>query len=157
MLRAVDGSPVLKALESAETRDEIIRLAMRGMYLVARRFATFVVRRDGFSGWRCNAPFGDEEALRAVFIPEDQPSVLATATVTPIYLGPIPRTPAHEALLSVMEGASHEVAAVAARISGRPALILLADGMEDSAAAARFLGELAPAVGEALTRLLTPR
>ena len=56
-----------------------------------------------------------------------------------------------------MEGASPEVAAVAARISGRPALVLLADGIEDIATAARFLGELAPAVGDALTRILAPR
>ena len=59
-----------------DTRSQIIRLAMRGMYLVARRFATFVARKDGFCGWRCNASFGDEEALRGIFIPDDQPKHL---------------------------------------------------------------------------------
>lgn len=153
-VRAPDGAAVLDALAQAASRDEVIRHAMRGMRLVARRLAVFVVKRDGFHGWACNVELGDAELLREVVIAVDLPSVLATATATAMYLGPIPATAAHEALLQVMETSSPDVAAVAARISGRPALVLLADDLDDTLTGTRFLGELAWAVGEALTRLL---
>ena len=156
-LRGADGAPVMAALTKARSRDDIIRLGMRGMHLVARRLAVFIVRRDGFHGWACNVEFGDEEALRSIVIPEAQPSVLATATATTMYLGPIPQTPAHEALLAVMERASTDVAAIAVRIAARPTLVLMADELEDSLMGTRFLAELAPAIGDALARLLAPK
>jgi Type II secretion system (T2SS), protein E, N-terminal domain len=152
--RAPETGPVLGALRDAGSRDEVIRLAMRGMRLVARRLAVFAVKRDGFYGWACNVALGDEEALRELRIPIEQPSVLATATATALYLGPVPATPAHEALLRVMERASPDVAAVAVRVAGRPALMLLCDELEDTMIATRFLTELAKAVGEALARLI---
>ena len=156
-VRAPDGASVLEALGQAASRDEVIRLAMRGMRLVARRLAVFVVKRDGFHGWACNVELGDAELLREVVVSNELPSVLATATATAMYLGPIPATAAHEGLLRVMEASSHDVAAVCARVSGRPALVLLADEIDDTMTGTRFLGELARAVGEALTRLLAPR
>jgi hypothetical protein len=156
-VRAPDGAAVLDALATAASRDEVIRLAMRGMRLVARRLAVFVVKRDGFHGWACNVELGDAELLREVVVSSDLPSVLATATATAMYLGPIPSTAAHEALLRVMEQSSHDVAAVCARVSGRPALVLLADDLDDTLTGTRFLGELARAVGEALGRLLAAR
>lgn len=156
-VRAPDGGPVLAGLRQAETRDEVVRLALRGMHLVARRLAVFVVRRDGFRGWACNVAFGDQDALKELSIAAEQPSVLATAAATAMYLGPIPSTPPHEGLLRIMERASHDVAAIAVRVQGRPALVLLADEFEDTMTGTRFLGELARAVGEALTRLLAPR
>ena len=153
-VRAPDGAAVLEALSQVASRDEVIRQAMRGMRLVARRLAVFVVKRDGFHGWACNVEMGDAELLREVVIPGDLPSVLATATATAMYLGPIPATAAHEGLLQVIEESSQDVAAVAARVAGRPALVLLADDLDDTLTGTRFLGELARAVGDALTRLL---
>ena len=41
----------------------------------------------------CNVDFGDAEALRAVVIPADPPSALATAAATSMYLGRIRRPP----------------------------------------------------------------
>ncbi len=145
---------MLDALTRADSRDDVIRVALRGMRLVARRLAVFRVKRDGFYGWACNVELGDVEALRDLRIPAELPSVLATATATAIYLGPVPATPAHEGLLQVMERASPDVAAVAVRLSGRPALILLADDLEDTMIATRFLGDLARSVGDALARFI---
>jgi hypothetical protein len=153
-VRAPDAAPVLEALRKTTSRDEVIRLAMRGMRLVARRLAVFVVKRDTFSGWACNADFGDEEALRTIVIAADTPSVLATATATALYLGPIPPTAAHEGLLRVMERSSQDVAAVAVRVAGRAVLVLLCDDLNDTMVSTRYLTELAKTVGEALTRLL---
>lgn len=153
-LRAPDGSAVLAALREAESRDAIVRQALLGMRLAAQRFAVFAVKRDGYQGWACNAAFGDAEALKGVMVPAEQPSVLATAVATGSYLGPIPATTAHEALLAVMEQASNDVSVIAVRAGGRTAMILLADELEDTMMGTRFLSELAAAIGEALARLL---
>jgi hypothetical protein len=153
-VRAPDGAPVLEALGRAASRDDVIRITMRGMRLVARRIAIFVVRRDGFHGWACNVDFGDLETLRAIHVPPDGPSLLATATVTAMYLGPIAPTPAHEGLLRAMERASADVAAIAVRVAGRAVLVLVCDDLEDTMTSTRYLGELARAAGDALTRLL---
>jgi hypothetical protein len=154
-VRAPDAAPVLEALRKTPSRDEVIRHAMRGMRLVARRLAVFVCKRESFSGWACNADFGDEDALRAIVIAADTPSVLATATATAMYLGPIPATPAHEPLLCVMERSSQDVAAVAVRVAGRAVLVLICDDLHDTMVSSRYLTELAKAVGEALTRLIS--
>jgi len=152
-----DPSAIVAALGRASTRDEIVSLALGGAALFARRAALFAVKRDGFHGWSCNEEFGDEEALRGLLIPHDVPSVLATATATAMYLGPVPETPAHEGLLAVMEEASPDVVAVAVRVAGRPAAVLLVDELGDTLTGTRRLGDLAQAVGDALSRLLSAR
>lgn len=157
VIRAVDSAPVRAALDRATSRDDVIREAMKGMRLVARRIGVFAVKRDGFHGWSCNVDLGDPDAFRELCVPIDQPSILATATATAMYLGRIPATPAHEGLLTFMERCSTDVAAVAARVAGRPALVLLADELDDTLTGTRLLGELAAAVGEALSRVLAGR
>lgn len=152
-----DPSAILGALGRAATRDEIVSLALGGAALFARRVALFAVKRDGFYGWTCNEEFGDEEALRALSIPHDVPSVFATATATSIYLGPVPETQAHVGLLEVMERASPDVAVVAVRVAGRPAAVLMVDELGDTLTGTRRMDELARAVGEALARLLSAR
>jgi len=152
-----DPSAILGALARAATRDEIVSLALGGAALFARRVALFAVKRDGFHGWTCNEEFGDEEALRDLFIPHEVPSVFATATATSIYLGPVPETPAHEGLYGVMERASPDVAVVAVRVAGRPAAVLMVDDLGDTLTGTRRMDELARAVGEALARLLSAR
>jgi hypothetical protein len=49
------------------------------------------------------------------------------------------------------------VAVLAVRVAGRPALILLADDLEDTLTGTRFMDELGRAVGDALSRLLASR
>jgi hypothetical protein len=154
IIRMPEIGPVLDALARTTSRDEVLRETLRGMRLVARRLAVFAVRRDGFQGWASNVDMADADALREVKIPLDLPSVLATATATAIYLGPIPVTPAHEALLRVMERASPDVASVAVRVAGRPVMVLLCDELDDTLFGTRFLTELARGAGDALTRLL---
>jgi hypothetical protein len=156
-VRAPDGSAVLEALRRVTNRDEVVRLALRGLHLIAPRFGVFAVKRDGFQGWACNVELGDQDDFRKVKIPLDQPSVLATAAATSLYLGPIPSTPAHAPLLVLMGRASFDVAAIAVRVGGRPALVLLADDLEDTLLGTRFLDELARAIGDALARLLVTR
>ncbi len=157
LLRAPDGDAVLEALRRVTNRDEVVRLALRGLHLIAPRFGVFAVKRDGFHGWACNVELGDQEEFRRVRIPLDLPSVLATAAATSLYLGPIPSTPAHTPLLVLMGRSSTDVAAIAVRVGGRPALVLLADELEDARFGTRFLDELARATGEALSRLLVTR
>lgn len=156
-VRAPDGSAVLEALRRVENRDEVVRLALRGLHLIAPRFGVFAVKRDGFHGWACNVELGDQDDFRRVRIPLDQPSILATAAATSLYLGPIPSTRAHAPLLVLMGRASFDVAAIAVRVGGRPALVLFADDLEDTLLGTRFLDELARATGEALSRLLGTR
>jgi hypothetical protein len=124
------------------------------MRLVARRVGLFVVRKDGFHGWACNVELGDEEAFRALTIPHDVPSILATATATGMYLGPIPATPAHAALLAVLGTASRDVAVAVVRAGGRAAMLLVVDDLGDTLDGTRSLEEIARAAGESLTRLI---
>ncbi|MEP7120162.1 MAG: hypothetical protein ABJE95_04590 [Byssovorax sp.] len=156
-VRAPDGRAVLEALRRVTNRDEVVRLALRGLHLIAPRFGVFAVKRDGFHGWACNVELGDQDDFRKVKIALDQPSVLATAAATSLYLGPIPSTPAHAPLLVLMGRASFDVAAIAVRVGGRPALVLLADDLEDTLLGTRFLDELSRAIGDALARLLVTR
>ena len=75
----------------------------------------------------------------------------------PMYTIPHPVVGAHAPLLALMGRSSADVAAIAVRAGGRPALVLLADELEDTLVGTRFLDELAKAVGEALSRLLGTR
>ncbi|XYI03444.1 hypothetical protein ACMHYB_28210 [Sorangium sp. So ce1128] len=153
----VDLSDVIDALYLARTRDDVVRLALRGLRLFARRVAIFAAHRGVFRGFACNAEFGDQEALRKLTLPMDQPSVLATAVATHLYVGPIPGTPTHAPLLDVMVNPSLDVAAVAVQVVGRPAMILVADRIIDSSSGSRRMVELARAVGEAFSRILSAR
>jgi hypothetical protein len=83
--------------------------------------------------------------------------MLATATAASLYLGPIPQTAAHAGLLAVMGSAGPDVAAVAVRAHGRPAMLLMADELGDTLHGTRRMDELARAAGEALSRLLSSR
>ncbi|WP_437683269.1 hypothetical protein [Sorangium sp. So ce131] len=153
----VDLSDVIDALYLARTRDDVVRLALRGLRLLAVRVAIFAAHRGVFRGFACNAEFGDQEALRKLTLPMDQPSVLATAVATHLYVGPIPGTPTHAPLLDVMVNPSLDVAAVAVQVVGRPAMILVADRIIDTSSGSRRMVELARAVGEAFSRILSSR
>jgi hypothetical protein len=156
-LPLADIAPLLAALREAKSRDDVVTLALRALSTVARRAAVFAVRKDSYRGWACTESFGSEAAFREVIIPHDQPSILAASTSLAVYLGPITDTPAHKPLTAVMGRASADVAVVAARVSARPAMILVADELSDTLVATRRMEELARAVGEALARLIGHR
>jgi hypothetical protein len=151
---ADEGSRIVRSVRDAPNRDELVRLALRGLRRVARRVAVFAVRSSGYQGWACNVEFADQDALKQIHIPAEVPSILATAAATSFYLGPVPSTPGHAALLNVMVTASPDLAVVAVRVAGRPAMILMADELDDTMLGTRFMEELARAAAEALSRLL---
>lgn len=148
---------LLDLIGRARARDELLDLVLRAVTLVAQRGAVFVVRREGFTGWSCNPAFGSEEDLKRVVLPTSQPSIFATSAATGFYLGPIPRTPVHAGLLSVLQSPSSDVAVYVAKVKGRPTVVLLADRLDDTLLGTRALGEIAKRAGEALTGLLTGR
>lgn len=149
-----DATLLLEALEEAHDMDAIVRIVLRALRQVARRVGVFAVRRDGFRGYACNVELGDPDAFRALQVPFEQPSILATAVATGFYLGPVPRTKAHEPLLELMETASPNVAVAVARARGVPAMMLLADDLIDTLLGTRRMSELAAAAGGAMMRLL---
>ncbi len=148
---------LLDLIGRARGRDDLLELILRAVTLIAQRAAVFVVRREGFCGWSCNPAFGPEEDLRRVVIPTAQPSIFATSAAAGFYLGPIPRTPVHAALLSVLGRASPDVAVYVAKARGRPTIVIVADQLDDTLLGTRALGEIAKRAGEALTRILSQR
>jgi hypothetical protein len=152
-----DLTEVFGALDVVRTRDDVVRVTLQGLRLLARRVAVFAIKRGAFHGYACNAEFGDERALRELAIPMDQPSLLATATATSVYLGPVPGTPTHAPLLDIMENPSLDVAAVAVRVGGRPVMVLVADDLGNTLRGTRSMDELARVAGDALARTLAIR
>lgn len=153
----VDVKMFLTAMNKANHRDDIVELAFRCMGLFANRVALFSAKRDGFHGWLCNEAFGSPEALRKVVIPNNQPSVMATAATTTTYLGPLPTTPVHGPLLAVMGKASSDLAVASVRVGGKVAAMLVCDELRDTLSSTRKLDELARTMGDALTRLVKTR
>ena len=147
----------LDLLGDAQGRDGIVAAAIATISMLAPRAAVFVVRRDGYCGWACSPAFGDQAALRAVIMPHKVPSILATATAAGFYLGPIPNTPGHAALLGVMKHAGPDVAVSVVRVAGKPAMVLIAEGLDDTLRGTRVLGEIAKVAGFALSRVLASR
>jgi hypothetical protein len=147
----------LDRLSAAETRDELVGGLVEAASEMAARVAIFVVKKDGYHGWACNDAFGDVAALRGVTIAHTVPNVLATATAAGFYLGPVPSTPGHIGLLAVMGHAGPEVAVHVARVSGKPAMLVLAEGLDDPMRATRALGEMMRVAGLALGRILALR
>lgn len=149
-----DAAPVLAAMDEADDRDAIIALLVSGMRAVARRVAVLAVKRDAFVGWSCNAEFGDARAWRAVQIPTNVPSVLATAAAGTPYLGPLFRTDGHMPILEFMHEVSRDVAVTGVRVDMHPALVLLADELGDTALGTKRMEQLAKTAGGALARIL---
>ena len=148
---------ILAALRAAGSRDEVLELVLTGARMVAHKVAIFVVKRGGYVGWACTAEFGDRSELQAVLIPIEGASVFDEAVRDGLYLGPLRHDEVHGALLHVMRGASRDVAAVPIRVSGKTAVVVLADELGDTMLATRRLEELARAAGEAFARIVRMR
>lgn len=148
---------ILETLRAATSRDEVLELLLAGAHELASRVALFVVKRDGYVGWTCTPEFGDKIALRSLLVPYDVPSVFDHAVRDRIYLGPVAHEEGHVALLLVMRHATRDVAVIAVRVSGRPAVIVMADELGDTMLATQRLEELALVAGQSLTRILRTR
>jgi hypothetical protein len=149
----IDG--VLAALDKAKTRDEVIDQLIVGMSTVARRVGAFAVKKRGFRGIACNADLGEPKAFREIEIPVDAPTVLGIATSKGTYLGPLPETPPHAALVRFLRASGGEVAAVLVSVAGRPAVVLFADTLGDSMIATRRAEQLGREASRAFSRILT--
>jgi type II secretion system (T2SS) protein E len=149
-----DIGSCLSALRLARSRDEVVEHLVAGLRTVARRVGIFAVRQGEFRGWQCNEGLGDPTAFRKVVISSSVPSVFATAAAVGHYLGPVPRTPSHEALLGVMGGEAGEVAVMPVVVGGRVVLFLMLDDVGDSMLATRRAEDLGRLAGEVLGRLV---
>jgi MshEN domain len=152
-----DAGSVLAAIRTAKTRDAVLQLLLLGTRSVARRVALFIVRREAFVGWSCTPEFGESAELRAILIPAEAPSVLATAATNGSYLGAIPATPAHELIREIMRTSTRDVAIWPVRVFGRPTVMIVADELGDVMIATRRMEELARTGGEALARIVRER
>ncbi len=149
--------PALDRLSVADSRDALIETLLETAAEVASHVAVFVVKRDGFHGWACTASYGDSSSLRKIAIPHAVPNILATATAAGFYLGPVPNTPGHAGLLAWMGRTPAEVAVHVAKVSGKPAVLLIAEGLDDTMQGTRALGEMTRVAGLTLGRILTLR
>ena len=152
-----DVGGILAALRAAGSRDEILELVLTGARMVAHRVGIFVVKRGGYLGWACTPELGDRTALQAILVPLESPSIFDEAVRDGVYLGPLRHDETHAALLHVMRGAARDVAAVPIRVSGRAAVVILADELGDTMLATRRLEELARAAGDAFARIVRMR
>ena len=148
-----DASYVLSALKTAPDRDAVLGYVLAGARGVARRVALFVAKKGTFAGWSCTPEFGDSTALISLAIPQDAPTVLNWASNEGTYLGPLDPS-SHGMLLAVMGEASRDVASVPIRVSGRTAIVIVADDLGDTMIATRRLEEIARAAGDALLRVV---
>ncbi len=152
-----DIGGIMSALRAAGSRDEVLELVLTAARMVAFKVALFVVKRGGYLGWACTPEFGDRSALQHVLVPLEQPSVFDQAVREGLYLGPIRNDDVHTMLLHVMRSATRDVAVVPIRVSGKTAVIIVADELGDTMLATRRLEELARAAGDAFARIVRMR
>lgn len=152
-----DIGGILAALRAAGSRDEVLELVLTGARMVAFKVALFVAKRGGYLGWACTPEFGDRAALQEILVAVDSGSVFDDAVRDGLYLGPIRFDEVHGPMLHVMRGASRDVAVVPIRVSGKTAVVMVADELGDTMLATRRLEELSRAAGEAFTRIVRMR
>jgi hypothetical protein len=148
-----DPASTLAALRTAEDRDAVLTLIEKSARAVAQRVALLVVRKDALIGWSCSPEFGATTAVRALSISMRTPSLLSSVLDGAVYLGPLLGS-VGKALLAVMGTASRDVAIVAARVGGRPAIVIVCDDLTDTLLATRHLEIMARVAGEALERVV---
>jgi len=150
----VNVHAAMSSLELATSRDEIVLAILHGMSGVARRVGILAVRRNSFHGWACTKGFAEENAFRTISIDRAADTILAEAVEQGWYLGPIPKTKAHEPLSALLSDATGEVAIVSVELARRPAMLILAAQLCDTMIASRTAEQLARAGAEALLRVL---
>jgi len=148
---------VLAALRNAGSRDEVLELVLTGARMVALKVALFVVKKGGYLGWVGTPELADRASLQSVLIPLDANSIFDRAVREDLYLGPIRQDDVHAPLLRVLRNPSRDVAAVPIRVSGKTAVIIVADELGDTMIGTRRLEELARAAGEAFARIVRTR
>lgn len=153
----VDLSSVFAAIRSAESRDAVLELVLAGARAVASRVALFVVKKGGYLGWIGSPEFAEPGAIGSILVPLETSSIFDRAVREDVFLGPIPNDAVHAPLLRAMQSASRDVAAVPVRVSGKTAVVILADELADTMIGTRRLEELAHAAGDAFARIVRSR
>jgi hypothetical protein len=148
-----DVGTTLSGIRAAESRDSVLALVQVGVRVVARRVALLVVKKEGMAGWSCTPEFGDEGLLKQLRIPIRAPNLLTAVLSGSVHLGPLMGTFAAP-LLRVMRTSSRDVAMSAVRVGDRPAVLIVADELGDTALATKRIDELSRAAGDALLRVL---
>lgn len=148
-----DAAHVVAALKTAPDRDAVLAYVLAGARGVARRVALFVAKKGVYVGWSCSPEFGNDTALGSLTIAQDAPTVLNWAATEGTYLGPLDPS-SHGALLAVMGSASRDVAAVPIRVSGKTAIVIVADELGDTMIGTKRLEEISRAAGDALLRVV---
>lgn len=154
---AAEMTGVVAALKQAGSRDEVLELVLTGARLVATKVALFVVKKGGYLGWMCTPEFADRSALQTVLVPLEETSVFDRAIREDVYLGPIRYDEVHAPLLRIMRNPTRDVAVVPIRVSGRTAVVIMADELGDTMIGTRRLEELARAAGDAFGRIVRTR
>jgi len=148
-----DAAHVIAALKTAPDRDAVLAYVLAGARGVARRVALFVAKKGTYVGWSCSPELGNETALVSLSVPQDAPTVLNWAATEGTYLGPLDPS-SHGTLLAVMGSTSRDVAAVPIRVSGKTAIVIVADELGDTMIGTKRLEEIARAAGDALLRVV---
>ncbi|PIE05973.1 MAG: hypothetical protein CSA75_01980 [Sorangium cellulosum] len=144
----------LEDLKQANSRDEVVLATLHGMAAAARRVGIFAVRRETFTGWACTRSFASESAFRKVRIDRHDETIFARASSEGWYLGLVPDDANHAPLAGLIQMSDGEVALVAVRLRGRPAMLILATQLIDTMIATRVAERLADASSKALLRVL---
>jgi hypothetical protein len=145
---------VLAALRNVSTRDEILDLVLTGARVVALKVALFVVKKGGYVGWSGTVDLADRAALQRVAIPLDANSIFDSAVRQDLYLGPLPIDDVHAPLFRILASPTRDVVAVPIKVTGKTAVIILADDLGDTMIGTRRLEEIARAAGEAFSRMV---
>lgn len=148
---------ILAALRNAGSRDEVLELVLTGARMVALKVALFVVKKGGYHGWVGTPEFAERSQLQSILIPLSAASIFDRAVREDLYLGPIRYDEIHAPLLRIMRNPSRDVAVVPIRVSGKTAVIIVADELGDTMSGTRRLEELAKAAGQAFARIVRTR
>ncbi len=161
---AGDEVAIVDRMRDAHERDQILDLLVAGAREVARTAVVLAVRRDALVGWTGSGEVADRVGLRAVRLPNSQPTVfhdcLEREGARPAH---IPADAAHAPLLAVLRSPpspGQEVVVAAVQAEGRPVALVVAHGLGtrgELPIAVEHLTVLARAGGDALGRLLRER
>ncbi len=144
----------LEAIGAAGSRDELLATLVDALHGDGSSVVVFAVRKGEFQGWELSDDLGAVDSARALHIPVDTPSFLATAQATGTYLGPLPRTVIHAPLHELLKDKASEVFAMPVLVRGKAILMLVIAGFLDALRASRRCDQLARAAGGALEGLL---
>jgi hypothetical protein len=148
--------PVRERLEQATVPEAVLELLRNA--LAPAPSIIFAIKSASFEGRVAADAVERRVPAKQLSLLAHQPSVLETAVKSGFYLGPIPNTPNHRELRDALPpDAANEVYVTVITVEGRPSLVWLIAGFEQSLDLTRRADEVALAAGRALARILRDR